>query len=209
MSEDPKDKIVRLFREEAQRSGGSSLPVAGGSITISGQGNIVAAGSVTIYQSPSRSERRRPATPKPIRECISAEQRAILRDLVAQVVDTEATLKRRPKTHAAVWSALNRQFPGVETYSQIPFDDFDKARAYLNSWLGRLNGMRSAPVKNGDEWRKRKYAYIKVNAKGPEDAAALDRYIRRHFNAESLTELANDELERVYRYVAGRRNRRS
>ncbi|WP_313350489.1 hypothetical protein [Paracoccus sp. (in: a-proteobacteria)] len=209
MPKDPKDNIVRLIKEQAQISGASSLPMGGGAITVSGSGNIVATGgTVTVFHAPASTSRRRPAPPKPAGECISADQRAVLRDLVAQVVETEAALKKRPKTHSAVWSSLNGQFDGVSTYSQIPREGFEMARAYLNSWLGRLNGMRSAPVKNGDAWRKRKYAYIYANCSTAEDQDAMRDYIRRNFGTERLKDLANEELERTYRYVAGRRNRR-
>ena len=140
-------------------------------------------------------------------EHISTEQRAKLKALVDEIVETEARLKQRPRKHSSVWSALNKHC-GAPSYSLIASGHFEKARTYLNSTLGRLNSMASAPVKNGDEWRSRKYKYIKINAKSPADSAALTAYIKTNFGADSLTELSNDELERAYRYVASRRPRR-
>ncbi len=87
----------------------------------------------------------------------------------------------------------------------IPLEKFPKAKKYLLEWVGRLNSMPSAPVKDGDEWRKRKYAYIKVNTKN--DPAALNAYISKNFGVTSLTELSNEELERVYRYAASRKKK--
>jgi len=147
------------------------------------------------------------AETKPGKEHITEEQKAILKGLVDKVVETEAILKKQPKTHRAVWAALNTHCR-VTTYSLIRLDDFEKARRYLHQWLGRLNASASAPVKDGDNWRKRHYVYIKINTKMPEDKEAVDTYMRRNFKVGSLTELSNDELLKVYRYVAGRRNKR-
>lgn len=139
---------------------------------------------------------------KPGDEHISQEQAAKLTELVNEVVDLEAKLKKNPKTHRAVWGSLNAHM-GVTRYLLIPFDGFSKAEKYLRQWIGRLTSMASAPVKDGDAWRKRKYAYIKINSK--DDPEALNKYIKRSFKAESLTELSNEQLEQTYRYVAGKK----
>lgn len=138
---------------------------------------------------------------------ISTDQRSQLIDLVNEIVDIEAKLKKSPKSHRAVWAALNAHCR-VNTYTLIAASDFDRARKFLNQWRSRLSASASAPVKDGDNWRKRHYAYIKINTKDPDDAAAVDAYMARRFKAKSLTELSNDELDAVYKYVAGRRNKR-
>ncbi|MDR2690269.1 MAG: helix-turn-helix domain-containing protein [Azoarcus sp.] len=61
-------------------------------------------------------------------------------------------------------------------------------------------------VKDGDAWRKRKYAYIKINSK--DDPGIVDRYIARYFRANNLSEFDNAQLEQTYRYVAGRKARK-
>ena len=147
------------------------------------------------------------AITRPGDEHITVEQRAILKDLVDKIVETEATLKKAPKSHRAVWASLNAHCR-VNTYTLIAATDFEKARKFLHQWLGRLNSSASAPVKDGDNWRKRHYAYIKINTKDPVDAEAVATYMARKFKAESLTDLSNDELDAVYKYVAGRRNKR-
>lgn len=143
-------------------------------------------------------------TPKPGDEHISQQQAAILMALVNEIVELEAKLKKQPKTYRAVWSALTA-YMGVTRYLLIATNDFNKAEKYCRQWIGRLNSMASAPVKDGDEWRKRKYAYIKINSKNDNDV--IDSYIKRNFDANSLTELSNDELDRVYRYVASRKKK--
>ena len=203
MTEDPKGKIVQLMRAGTTPN---RSPPKGHKIKVQGSGNIVAGGDVHVFQSAPKVPRPTVVT-NPGVEHISTEQRAKLKALVDEIVETEARLKQRPRKHSSVWSALNKHC-GAPSYSLIASGHFEKARTYLNSTLGRLNSMASAPVKNGDEWRSRKYKYIKINAKSPADSAALTAYIKTNFGADSLTELSNDELERAYRYVASRRPRR-
>jgi DNA-binding XRE family transcriptional regulator len=137
-------------------------------------------------------------------EHITEKQASDLTALVDTVVETEQKLKKAPKTHRAVWAALNRHCE-VTSYRLIPLGEFERARKYLHQWLGRLNAMPSAPVKNGDALRKRQYAYIKINSKDfPE---AVDQYIRKNFKASSLTELSDEDLKRTYQYVAGRKKK--
>lgn len=140
----------------------------------------------------------------PGEEHITEKQASDLTALVDTVVETEAKLKKAPKTHRAVWAALNRHC-GVTSYRLIPLADFEKAKKYLHQWLGRLNAMPSAPVKDGDSWRKRQYAYIKINSKDfPE---AVEAYLRKNFKAGSLTELSDEDLKRTYQYVASKKRK--
>jgi len=136
---------------------------------------------------------------KPGEEHITEEQAATLTRLVNEIVDLEGKVKKVPKTHRAVWASLNAHLK-VTRYRLIPLAGFDKAEKYLRQWLGRLNAAPSASKNDGDAWRKRKYAYIKINSKdGPE---RIDNYIKRYFKAASLTDLSNEELEQTYRYAA-------
>lgn len=203
MTDDPSDKIVRLMGKTSPKQNGSRT---GNNISVEGSGNFIVGGDLNVSQLPLK-EAVTKVTPEPGEKHITEEQKVVLRKLVDEVVETEARLKKRPKKHGSVWKSVNGHC-GVTSYSLIEIDKFESARTYLNKWMGRLNSAKSAPVKNGDQWRKRKYAYIKINAKDPKDAEALAVYIKRNFGASSITELANDELEKAYRYVAGRRNRR-
>ncbi len=173
---------------------------------VSGIGFVGPGANVHLIQTTNHRTITKAET-KPGVEHIDEAQKSALKALVDDVVDKERVLKKSPKTHAAVWAALNRHC-GVTTYALIKKDDFEKARKYLHMWLGRLNSSPSASVKDGEAWRKSRYSFIKVNSKSEEDAAALKAYMARKYKAESLTELSNDELEEVYRYVAGRRNKK-
>lgn len=136
---------------------------------------------------------------------ISDQQKVVLQGLVKDVVDTELKLKQKPRSYQSVWSALNAHCK-VSAYALIASADFEKAQKYLNEWMGRLHSMTTAPIKDGDAWRKRHYAYIKINSKSPEDSEAVSQYMMKNFKSTSLTELSNDQLDKIYRYVAGRRS---
>ena len=172
-------------------------------ISVGGSHNVVG-NIVNFNPKPARTR----VVVRPGDGVISSAQASKLQGLVREIVELEAKVKRDPATFRAVWGSLNRKM-AVASYRELPAERFEAARKFLSTWLGRLNSGASARVKDGDNWRKRYYAYIKANTKDPEDVAALADYLKRNFKgAQSLTDLANDDLERVYRYVAGRRNRR-
>lgn len=187
--------------DDVEKSVGYTKNVIEGSVT--GVGFAQSGSKVTFT---NKLVEKTTAVTNPGVEHITEGQRSALKELVDKVVDTEKALKKIPKSHRAVWASLNRHCK-VPSYSLIARGDFEKARKYLHMWIGRLNAAPSAPVKNGDDWRKRRYSYIMANTKQPEEKDALQRYMARKYKVESLTGLANDELEAVYRYVAGRKRR--
>lgn len=141
---------------------------------------------------------------KPNENHISQQQAAILTKLVNDIVELEAQTKQRPKTHRSVWAALNAHC-GVTRYLLINYEDYDKAEKYLRMWIGRLNSQKSAPVADNEEWRKRKYAYIKINTKDKQDW--MDAYLQRNFKTKSLSNLTDSELDKTYRAVASKRQK--
>ncbi len=172
-------------------------------------GNVVGtvqAGGVVHQIHTQRHVTRTVAEVRPGDGHITDAQAATLLGLVNTIVEKEALLKKKPRTHRSVWAAVNSHCE-VPSYRLIQEKDFDRARKYLDQWMGRLNSMATAPVKDGDEWRKRRYAYIKINSKLPEDERAVAAYMKKNFDVASLTELDNQQLEAVYRYIAGRRSR--
>lgn len=141
---------------------------------------------------------------KPNDEHISQEQASILKKLVDDIVELEKVTKQRPKSHQAVWSALNSHCK-VTRYLLIPYADFAKAEKYLRMWIGRLSAAKSAAKKNNSSWRNRKYAYIKINTK--DNGEWLDNYLHLNFGTNSLTMLDDTQLEKVYSAVSGRKSR--
>ncbi|HGM4482226.1 TPA: hypothetical protein ACKPI4_005265, partial [Pseudomonas aeruginosa] len=90
-------------------------------------------------------------------------------------------------------------------YRLIPAKDFAKAEKYLYTWIGRLNSSSKAATSDNDTWRKRRFAYIKINTKDDEEWLAA--YLRKTFKVSSIKELDDASLDRTYRAVASRKRR--
>ncbi len=173
-----------------------------------GSGNVVHfmnGGTVNMISTPKHVTKTT-AKVEPGEKHINEAQAAKLTALVQDIVELEAKLKKTPKSFRSVWAALNAHC-GVTRYLLIAADDYDKAEKYLRQWIGRLNSMASAPVADNDTWRKRRYAYIKINTK--DDEAWLTAYLRKNFKVDSLTEISDDDLDRTYRAVASRKRKGS
>lgn len=171
-----------------------------------GTGNVVHfmnGGTVNMITTPKHVTKTT-AKVEPGDKHISENQAAKLTALVNEIVDLEAKLKKTPKGYRSVWGSLNAHC-GVTRYLLIAAEDFDKAEKYLRQWIGRLNSMASAPVADNDAWRKRRYAYIKINTK--DDGEWLAAYLRKTFKADSIAGLNDDELDRAYRAVASRKRK--
>ncbi len=184
-------------RSEVERTFSQSVKINGGA------GNIGVVHGTVHQINTARHVTKINADVKPGVDHIDEKQAARLTALVKDVVEFEEKLKQKPKSFKSVWASLNAHMK-VSRYRLIPLEDFAKAEKYLLQWIGRLNSMKTAPVEDGDSWRKRKYAYIKINSKNDQDALAA--YLKRNFQASSLTDLSNDQLDQVYRYVASRRS---
>ncbi|MFN7184498.1 MAG: helix-turn-helix domain-containing protein [Thermomonas haemolytica] len=178
-------------------------------ISVSGAANIEQfpqAGSNITQITTQRHVTTTKAEVKPGDEHITEQQAARLTALVNDIVEHEQRLKQRPKGHRAIWSSLNRHC-GVTRYRLIPAAAFEKAETYLLKWLGRLNAMPTAAISDNETWRKRKYAYIKINTQTGGLDDWLAGYLSRTFRASSLTELTDDQLNKVYQAVARKRQK--
>lgn len=193
----------KVQKAPRKRTAKAEISTSIGDISIAGSHNIVG-NVVNVNPKPARPR----VIVQPGDGVITSEQAAQLKALVNDIVELEAKVKRQPASFQAVWASLNRKMK-VSGFREIPIEQFGKARAFLHQWMGRLSSAPSASVKDGEKLRNRRYALIKINSKEPEDAEALANYMKRNFpKAESIKELSNDELDKVYRYVAGRRNKR-
>jgi len=192
---------------EAERNA-QPEPVAAVSIggNVSGMvvGTAHAGATVNLVNTP-RFVTKTKAEVKPGAEHITEEQAARLTALVKDVVELEERTRKAPKSYRAVWAALNAHC-GVTRYRLIAAADYAKAEKYLYMWIGRLNSSAKAATSDNDTWRKRRFAYIKINTKDDEEWLAA--YLKKTFKASSIKELADDDLDRTYRAVASRKRKR-
>ncbi len=198
------DIIYVLSGQRNTKVSSPSSPVSIGS--VSGIGVAQSGANVHLIQTQRHVTNTR-AIVEPGESHISEVEARILTDLVDKIVTLENLLKKTPKTHKSVWSGLNAHCR-VTRYRLIAREDFPRARKYLDQWIGRLNSSKSAPEKDGNNWRNGRYSFIKSNSKTPEEVEAVSRYIQTKFGASSLKDLSTEELERTYRYVASRKNKR-
>ena len=193
-------------RDAAERAAAPAVHVAG-----NGTANVVQfaqQGSTVNFNHNPKVINRTAVTVSAGDGHISDEQASTLTRLVTEIIELEKQQKKKPGTFRSVWGALNAHC-SVTQYRLIPADSFEKAEKYLRQWIGRLNSMASAPVADNDAWRKRKYAYIKINTKGELDTAWLLGYLKKTFKTESISDLSDDDLDRAYRAVASKKRDRS
>lgn len=192
MAESKADKVRALFGE-SQKQWNQDVPSV--SQVVSGTGNIVAGGNVTIHQ--------RPVVVKtqviPGAMHISQETARILTDLVNQIVVAEAAVKKSPRNHAVVWGALKRRFK-YSSLSLMPAIHGDEAISSLRQDLGRLLGSKSAPNRVPG-WRNKRYTAIHARVKQLGIEHWKTQHLQERYGVSSLTDLNDDDLESVYRAV--------
>lgn len=174
--------------------------------TVKGESNSVIVGDKGTINNIKTEKHitRTKAEVKPGKEHIDEKMAVTLRDLVNEIVSLESQVRQTPRSYRAVWGSLNHHC-GVTSYRLIPIELYNKAETYLRKWIGRLTSSKSAPKKIGSEWRKKKYTYIKTNVK----IFNLDDWLQQHllnkFSVSSLTELSDEELQKVYGSVASKK----
>lgn len=166
-----------------------------------------ASGNIIIHNLHIVGESKRtPAVAPVIPEgSITEAQACRLKELVAEWVVTHNQVKpRSPLTHQAAWLKLNRRIK-VATYRATPASAFSGQEKWLLQQAAILRSMASAPAKD-DSWRADKIKAIKTRAmRTLGDGDIYKPYIKKNFGVSSLTELANDELQRTYTYVFGKK----
>ena len=171
------------------------------SVSIKGDGNIIGDGN-NVYHIHPPAEQKRVVVVKAGDGTITAAQQAELKALVDEIVSLEAKLKRTPRTFASVWGNLNKKMK-VTRYVEIPLEKFAAAKKLLVNERGALLSSSSAPAKVST-WRTSRYGAIKARSK--EFVGGENRYrdyAQKRFGKRSLTELSDEQLDAVYRFVYG------
>jgi hypothetical protein len=167
--------------------------IIGGGNIVGNQGEIY----MQIHMSP-------PPKPnlliQPSDEHISAEQRLALKKLVYEWVALHNSIKKTPLSYGSAWARTN-EAARATSYSLILKAHLCKAIAFVQQEMAKLRSMRSAPTKD-DKWRQKRIAAIKARSKSQlRNADAYKPYIKKAFNADSLSALSTDELQKTYAYI--------
>jgi putative DNA-binding protein len=169
------------------------------SITVNGNVSAIGNGNTIIHT--QKVIEKKEYIINPGEEHITNEQAAKIQELVRNVAEMEQLTKKNPKTMQAIWIALNR-YCGVPKYRAIKYTDYEKAVKYLRSWGGRLNSTATARKKDPN-WRNKKYACIRAICHNPDFDEKRLAYMDKKFGTQHLSHLTDEDLETVYRYVAG------
>lgn len=173
--------------------------VAGGDIIHGDVHNHFNADTLNLHVTPATKPKIKVVVPTG-QEHVSEEQKAKLKELVAEVVRLESLIKRTPKTFASVWSSVNRKLR-VSSYHLIQGTDCPKAEKFLREWIGRLSSAKSAPTKDAN-WRNRQYSYIFTNVKQLGAETILRERLMARYDTDSMKGLSDGDLKTVYQWVA-------
>ncbi len=192
-----KQKITKIMSEAKPRA--QKKADTSSTNTIHGDNNIIGDSNVINNIFNPKPEKKIVKVQTGV-NTITAEQKATLHALVNEIVILEKTLKKKPRLHGAVWGALNKHVK-VNSYHEIALEKFEAAHSFLIRRRASLINKPSAKKKLPN-WRTSKYSAIKARAREfLEGEGRYHVYISAKFQKASLTELTDDELEIVYRYV--------
>jgi len=120
-----------------------------------------------------------------------------IQEFVNEIVSMERTVKRNPKTHAAVWGALRRKFK-VPYYRRIGEENFETAMTYLKQWRGRL----TKPLSRKDPETYRNLRIKAINTIARKELEWRDGNIRGYlwdvYKTTSMRALTDAQLENLY-----------
>lgn len=195
------NKIAESTRVEA-------LEKAGDLINSGTMNNSVIAGQGATINNINTTHHTTKTTVKtdPTGDEISNEQCSELQKLVNDIVVIESNVKRNPRSYKAVWAALNQHMK-VPSYKLIKKIQFEEAKKYLLTTIGRLMASKSArkTVPN-NEWRNRKYRYIHASFKEfPELEEWFSKHIQIKFDVDSKSHLSDDDLQKAYTSLSNKK----
>lgn len=206
--EDKKSELRALFpvasppaRPRTRSTQPPGVSTSGNVIQINGNGlsaQQIVAGDINHYTVARPPRPRVVVTPG--EGVLTEEQKARIQALRADWVALHNSIKRTPLSDAAAWSRINRK-AGVTSYHRIPLAQFDLVVKFIQTEMAKLRNMASAPAKD-TQWRAKRISAIKARcANQLANPDAYKPYIKKNFGAESLADLATDDLRRTYNYI--------
>ena len=133
---------------------------------------------------------------------LDAKQKARIQELKDRVV-LVCKARQEPLDSQGVFIRLNRHMK-VNSYHEIKQTDFEKALAFLRRLSGIGDSLKSAHVKNPG-WRKRRISAIHARCKERGWEAWRVKYMKEKFGRESMVEMPDVELEKLYMAVMAKK----
>lgn len=198
--DDPKKKIIDLFNKGTRKNRTSAKPKGGNSVSVSGNGNVVAGGDVHYHAGPKPRPKVTVQTGVGV---INAKQKADLTKKLNQWLTARNVVRRDKMTIQAAWSAMNSHV-GVNSYHEMTPEDYQAALAWLKRQHAILNSMASAPVKIGS-FHNDMIKAIKARSKQLGDLNYYRPYIAVTYGVDSLTKLTDRQLQEVRAWIMRQR----
>lgn len=191
-------KVIPFPGQAKTRPAASQTIVGSGNVGVVGDGNHV---QITV-QSPDKVMRPLPAPVPPPEDHITDEQASTLRRLHAEWVELCAAVKTKAKpiTPQQAWLAINRAGK-CTTYKHMRQANFDTACSYVHQQMAILRSGKTA--RNRDpKWRNSRISAIKArSANQLGNEFAYLPFIQKSFNAQSLIELDDEQLQSTYQHT--------
>ena len=197
MLKDTKGKIVQLLKESTKENTNEPLSQE---IKIKGNSNVVGNGNTVIVTEKHVTKTK--VEPKPGVEHITEEQVCRLHDLKDKIIELEALTKKDPATHLRVWRAFNKKMR-IGSMRMLPATKFKTGEKYLQTWIGRLTGSKTAEKKAPETVKKTKLSYIRTNMRKLKCEDKVRDYMDSKFGVRSTSDLPDlDAIKQVYNYIA-------
>lgn len=202
MTDDPKKKIVQLFKQGTKPKRRPPQPKAGNAVSVNGDGNVVAGGDVHYHAGP-------PARPQVVVKTgegvIDAKQKAALTQKLKQWLAARNAIRRDEMTIQAAWSAMNA-FVGVNSYHEMTPEQYKRALAWLTRQRSILRSMPSARIEISS-FRNDMISAIKARSKQLGDLNYYRPYIVSTYDLDSLTKMSDQQLQEVRAWIMQQRRR--
>jgi len=182
-------------------------PATGNVIYINGDGvdvGQVAGGNIhNVTYKTEKVDQRPRVTVVPGVEVISETQKRRLLDIRDKWIEKNNEVRKTKLTHAGAQAAINKK-AGVTSYHLVPLDKFTTVEKYTQQQIGRLNNTATAKKKSPSWANDRKRAIqMHYNQLGIQDWRK--DYMRKTFGKGSMTELTDDELQKLYQAVMSKK----
>lgn len=195
MTDDLKKELAKAVLENTDKNQNKST-----NQNVIGNGNVVGNNNVINFRQPEQKKPVIKVVTNPGEEHINESQIVVLKQLVNDIVGLEKITRNEPLGYQSVWSSVNAA-GGASKVRLIKVENYEKALNYARKWIGRLSSTKTAKKKDPN-WRRRKYAFIKTNMKKYNLEEKLYDLLESKYMVNSLTKLADSELERVYHTVS-------
>ncbi|EOF6096787.1 hypothetical protein ACK1FP_004293 [Salmonella enterica] len=164
-----------------------------------GSGNLVNHGTINIGAKQSRPK----VVVKTGDGVIDASQKAKIKGLLYEWVDTHNAVKKSNLSYGAAWERLNKYLK-TNSYHEIKQENFDKALKYLRTEIGIIRGMASAP-KKVEGWRFKTIRAIQARCSEKGWQLWRKEFMMKNYGKSSLRQFTDSELEKFYRTVMNKK----